>query len=98
MNDSTEIILSCDVHVSFPETVTEILTPDNLGCSTTSASRLTTVSRPLASAETAYIVVSLQHKQMFCIQFTSGIYELLAIFAHYFEDGKALKFLILCSH
>lgn len=47
---------------SFFETETYVPRPDNLGCSATSASKLTTVSRPLASAETAYIMVSLQHK------------------------------------
>lgn len=40
-----------------------VLTPDNRGCSATSASKLTTVSRPLASAETAYMMVSLQGKR-----------------------------------
>lgn len=50
--------------------------PDNLGWSVTSASKLTTVSRPLASADTAYMMVSLQHKkQVLHWEVTSGIIQ-----------------------
>lgn len=57
-------------------------TPVSLGCRTTSASRPTTVSRPLESADTAYMVVSLENPTKLGTEVTTGARQAGAIVLH----------------